>query len=161
MCSKANTNNTNNNVKTCNCLRRNPCPLIGNCLVERSIYEATVTCEDVNYEPKRYIGLAETAFKKRFANHKKSFNIQRYENETELSKEVWRIKKKNFQPVVSWRTVRVCQPFNRAAVKCNLCISEKLEIATYNGKLLNSRTELISKCRHVNKFTLAKHDSKD
>ena len=45
--------------------------------------------------------------------------------------------------------------------KCYLCLNEKLEIASYKGdSLLNKRSELISKCRHQNKFTLLRHDSK-
>ena len=33
-----------------------------------------------------YIGIAETTFKKRYSNHKRSFNLQAYENDAELSK---------------------------------------------------------------------------
>ena len=153
------------NPKMCNCRVKDSCPLNGSCQVERSIYQATVTCDDdPTYGEKFYIGLAEPKFKKRFANHKTSFCNERYEKETELSKEIWRLKRKDFVPNVTWKTIRQCAPFNRAALKCNLCLNEKLEIATFpdNDRLLNSRNELISKCRHVNKFTLKKlHDSKD
>ena len=39
--------------------------------------------------------------------------------------------------------------------KCDLCLCEKLLIARANSAcLLNKRDELISKCRHMNKFTL-------
>ena len=39
--------------------------------------------------------------------------------------------------------------------KCDLCLCEKLLIARANlACLLNKRDELISKCRHINKFTL-------
>jgi len=144
-------NETNENKK-CNCMKKNQCPLNGNCLLERTIYEATVSCEDPAYIEKRYIGLAETTIKKRYANHKKSFNTDRYENETELSKEVWILERRHLTQSVHWKIGR---SFNRAEVKCDLCINEKLEIATYAGELLNSKTELISKCRHVNKHTLA------
>jgi predicted GIY-YIG superfamily endonuclease len=147
--------------KACNCQKKNQCPLDGNCLQERTVYEATVTCEDPTYKPRKYIGSAETTFKKRFANHKKSFNIEKYQNETELAKEVWRLKRKNMSPCVSWETIRSCRPFNRAAKKCDLCLNEKLEIAMHPDALLNSRTELVSKCRHINKFMLAKLDSND
>ena len=153
------------NPKMCNCRVKDSCPLNGSCQVERSIYQATVTCDDdPTYGEKFYIGLAEPKFKKRFANHKTSFCNERYEKETELSKEIWRLKRKDFVPNVTWKTIRQCAPFNRAALKCNLCLNEKLEIATFpdNDRLLNSRNELISKCHHVNKFTLKKlHDSKD
>ena len=46
----------------------------------------------------KYIGLAETTFKKRFSNHKKSFNHERYENETELSKQYWKFKRQKKKP---------------------------------------------------------------
>ena len=151
-------------VPKCNCRLKDSCPLNGSCLVERSIYQATVTCDDEpDYETMHYIGLAEPSFKKRFAHHKTTFANERYEKETELSKEIWRLKKKNRSPKVTWKTIRRCAPFNRASLRCQLCINEKLEIATFPApdKLLNSRNELISKCRHVNKFTLKSHDSKD
>ena len=39
--------------------------------------------------------------------------------------------------------------------KCDLCLCEKLLIARANpASLLNKRDELVSKCRHMNKFTL-------
>ena len=39
--------------------------------------------------------------------------------------------------------------------KCDLCLCEKLMIARANSaSLLNKRDELVSKCRHMNKFTL-------
>ena len=148
----------------CNCRVKASCPLNGSCLVERSVYQATVTCNDEpDYGEKFYIGLAEPKFKKRYANHKSSFANKKYEKETELSKEIWRLKRKNRSPKITWKTVRKCPPFNRASLKCSLCLSEKLEIATFDQpeKLLNSRNELISKCHHVNKFTLKLHDTKD
>ena len=70
-------------------LESDACPLNVMCQVERSIYQATVTCDDdPTYGEKLYIGLAEPKFKKRFANHKTSFSNECYEKETELSKEI-------------------------------------------------------------------------
>jgi predicted GIY-YIG superfamily endonuclease len=153
---------TNQGMRTCNCLRKNQCPLNGNCLISNSIYEATVTSDKPDYQDKVYIGLAETTFKKRYSNHKKSFNAEKYSNETELSKEVWELKNSNYTQAIKWRTIKQCAPFNRNTLKCNLCLSEKLTIALYpKENILNKRTELISKCRHVNKHMLIRHDSKD
>ena len=38
--------------------------------------------------------------------------------------------------------------------KCLLCLHEKLEISNYPNQeeLLNKRSELVSKCHHVNKY---------
>ena len=95
-------------------------------------------------------------------HYKGSFNREHYENDTELSKECWTIKRNHFTPIVIWRIIKKCAPFNTTKRKCYLCLNEKLEIASYKGdNLLNKRSELINKCRHQNKFTLLRHDRKD
>ena len=44
-------------------------------------------------------------------------------------------------------------PYQCGSKCCNLCLSEKLSIICADpDTLLNKRTELISKCRHRNKF---------
>ena len=155
-------NNTAETEESCNCRNKNNCPLDGKCLTSNIIYEAQITSNQRNYKQKVYIGTAETDFKHRFNNHTKSFNLEHYENDTELSKEYWTIKRNHFIPKVTWRIIRKCAPFNTTKRKCYLCLNEKLEIASYKGdNLLNKRSELISKCRHQNKFTLLRHDSKD
>ena len=51
--------------------------------------------------------------------------------------------------------LRRCTPVNRAILRWNLCLNEMLETATHQGKrLLNKRSELVSKCRHFNKLLL-------
>ena len=82
-----------------------------------------------------------------------------------LENNTWRIIRKNIlenNKEITWRIIRKCAPFNTTKRKCYLCLNEKLEIASYKGdNLLNKRSELISNCRHQNKFTLLRHDSKD
>ena len=88
----------------------------------------------------RVVGSCETPYKKRFANHKKSFNNDQCKNETKLSKELWNLKTTNNNSKIAWKIVRRCVPVNRAILRCNLCLNEKLEIATHQGKNLNKRT---------------------
>ena len=76
------------------------------------IYEATLSSNLQNQLKNKYIGLCETTFKTRYANHKKSFNTEKYKNSTALSKE-------------SWKIIRRWQPFNPNSGKCNLCLNEK------------------------------------
>ena len=155
-------NNTAETEESCNCRNKNNFPLDGKCLTPNIIYEAQITSNQRNYKQKVYIGTAKTDFKHRFNNHTKSFNLEHYENDTELSKEYWTIKRNHFIPKVTWRIIRKWAPFNTTKGKCYLCLNEKLEIASYKGdNLLNKRSELINKCRHQNKFTLLWHDSKD
>ena len=155
-------NNTAEIEEGCNCRNRNNCSLDGKCLTPNIIYEAQIMLNQPNYKQKVYIGTAETDFKQRFNNHTKSFNLEHYENDTELSQEYWAMKCNHFTPIVTWRIIRKCASFNTTKRKCYLCLHEKLEIASYKGdNLLNKRSELINKCRHQNKFTLLRHDSKN
>ena len=78
--------------RTCNCLNKENCPLEQKCLTTNIVYKAKVTSNNGNYQEKVYFGSCESTFKKRFSNHKKSFNLNEYKNETELSNEIWRIK---------------------------------------------------------------------
>ena len=41
-----------------------------------------------SYQEKVYFGSCDIIFKKRFSNHKKSFNLKEYKNATELSNEI-------------------------------------------------------------------------
>ena len=66
----------------------------------------------LNYKQEIYIGTAEADFKHRFSNHTKSFNLEHYENDTELFKEHWRIKRNDFTQKVTRRVIRKCEPFN-------------------------------------------------
>ena len=115
--------------KQCNCIKKELCPLKGKCQAENIVYEATITCNKQTYGENIYIGIAETTFKKRYSNLKKSFNLAAYKNDTELSKEFWKIKRRNFVPKIKWRILRKRSRFNRSSLRCNLCLNEKLEIA--------------------------------
>ena len=86
--------------RTCNCLNKVNCPLEQKCLTTNIVYKAKVTSSNQNYQEKVYFGSCETTFKKRFSNHKKSFNLKEYKNETELSNEIWRIKNSGHHPKV-------------------------------------------------------------
>ena len=87
--------------KDCNCRNKANCPLKGNCREHNIVYQATVTTRenDNNRTRKKntesYVGLTETEFKLRFANHKQSFTNPRLQNATELSKHIWSLKEKN------------------------------------------------------------------
>ena len=108
-----------------------------------------------NYGELKYIGLCDSTFKKRFTNHKSTFNLERYRNSNTLSAEVWRIKDLNRLPMVSWRMIRRANSFTHETKRCNLCLAEKFEMANYPGRnLLNKRSEINAKCRHRGKYQL-------
>ena len=118
------------------------------------VYRADVTNLS-NNDSKFYIGLAETPFKDRFRNHTKDIKHEKYSNSTELAKYVWSLKKQNIEFSINWKLL-IKVNGNANKLSCNLCLSEKLTIieAINDSNLLNSRSEFISKCRHLNKYLL-------
>ena len=66
-------------------------------------------------------------FKLRYANHKKSFKDGVYENETELSKYVCGLKRKNIDFKITWKVLKRAQPIadNNNPV-CRLCLKESM-----------------------------------
>jgi hypothetical protein len=111
------------------------------------VYKATITH---NNTEKTYIGLAGGGFKERYRNHVKSFRHEKYEKETELSKYVWKLKRKNTEYTLRWDILKTCSTIRRKSGTCNLCLEEKLAIACNKHNSINRRSELINKCRHGN-----------
>ena len=138
----------------CNCRTKNDCPLSGECLTPKIVYEACIT-NNSNNEIKTYIGLTERAFKERFNNHTKDCKHIKYKNNTELAKYIWSLKENGITPRITWRILSKVhgEPRNKC---CKLCLMEKYFIISQidNNNLLNKRSEFITKCRHINKFLL-------
>ena len=66
-----------NIARTCNCIRKHQCPLNEKCLTNYVLYKASITPNEENPKTEIYYGVCETAFKCRYANHKK--NIQQHQ----------------------------------------------------------------------------------
>lgn len=140
------------NQVQCNCRNKDQCPLDNKCLTSSVIYNAQVT---TNNATKNYIGLTEGTFKQRFSQHKATFKHRKYTNSTELSKYIWKLRDNNQDFNIKWTIIRRARPYNNISKRCDLCLTEKLMIITANpDRILNKRSELISKCRHENKFYL-------
>ena len=102
-----------------------------------------------------YKGICETTFKKRYANHKKSFNVEKNKNDTKLSTEYWKLANNKLHPRISWSIKGNYKSYNPNSKRCSLCLHEKLEILDdLKEILLNKRAEVISQCRHWNKYKL-------
>ena len=62
---------------------------------------------------------------------------------------------KNTPFKINWSIAASAAPYTSVSKKCDLCLTEKLLIATSDPKtILNKRDEIMSKCRHMNKFKL-------
>ena len=109
-----------------------------------------------NRPPQTYVGLTENSFKTRLANHETSFNSFDKRNATELSKYVWELKNRNIHYTIKWKLLKRAKPYNCASNRCNLCLWEKYFIICKPKMVtLNKRNELVSACRHNEKFLLS------
>ena len=116
------------------------------CLKESLVYYATISCNDKNYKQKPYKGSCEASFKKRYSNHKKSFNLPMYKHDTKLSTEYSNLKTKQLNPRISWKIKGIYKSYNPTG---------KLEISDNpENNLLNERSEIILQCCYKNKYRL-------
>ena len=138
----------------CNCRQKDSCPLDGKCQTKGIVYQATVT-NDNTKEEQTYVGLTENTFKTRYNNHMCSFRNKSKKHSTELSKYVWKLKEDSIPHSISWKVLRMCQPYSNQTKRCNLCLHEKF-IIIFQPELssLNKRNELVSTCRHRKKHLL-------
>ena len=109
-----------------------------------------------NNECKEYFGTAEGEFELRYNNHTMSFRHNRRVNNRELSKYLRKLKEENADYNLQWSIKAYASPYKCGTRKCDLCLTEKMIIARSDlKKLLNKRTELVSKWRHRKKFLLS------
>ena len=130
--------------KLCNCLVKEDYPMNGLCFTSNILYQATIKCNDSQYKQKRYKVICETTYMKRYANHKKSFNLIKSKNDTTSSIEYWES--------LTWEIKGQYKAYNPTLKRYNLYLNEKLAIIDKN--LLYKRSEVISQCRNRNKFEL-------
>ena len=122
---------------------------------ESGISETLNYINDSNVEEKFYFRLADTTFKERYNNHNRDFKHGKYENSTELAKYIWQLKRDKISFSVKWTIItKVYGSPN--PLMCKLCLTEKLWIINFinDENMLNKKSELISKCRHLNKHLL-------
>ncbi len=142
--------------KSCNCRKPAKCPLGEKCLAQSVIYQATISRSPGDTQKFKYIGLTEGQFKTRYSGHLQSIRHQKYETATELSKKYWEMKRGGNEPVIKWTILKEVDSYKGGQSNCNLCLAEKYFIIRDRDKnLLNSRSELLSKCRHRRKFLLS------
>ena len=81
-----------------------------------------------------------------------SFRHKKHEKDAELSKYLWKLKEENADYNLQGRIKAYVSRYKCGTRKRDLC-QKKIIIAISDPKrLLNKRTELVSKCRHKNKF---------
>ena len=103
------TKSKENKRSTCNCRKKEDCPLPGKCTTSNVIYEAKVSTTDCD---KTYIGFTANTFKTRFTVHKSSFMNRDKISSTELSKYIWKLKAKLTPYKITLRILQQAQPYS-------------------------------------------------
>ena len=106
-------------------------PLEEKCLTKNLIYKAVVTTKEDN-EAKEYIGMTANRFKERYGNHKKLLSDPKYENETELSKYLWKLKYAGKSHSVKWSILKEVPSYTAGEKRWSLCSKEKLCLLKMN-----------------------------
>mgnify|MGYP001294396990 CR=1 FL=1 len=137
----------------CNCRGgANNCILDGKCQTPNIVYKCTVTAAGTD---KEYIGLSSNPFKQRYSNHKGSFTHQKHAHSTALSTHIWDLKSRNIPFSTKWSIQKMARPYSKETQNCQLCLTEKTLISLANTRTsLNKRNEIVSKCRHRDKWLL-------
>ena len=86
-------------TRTCNCRRKEECPLNGNCLVKEIVYSAEV---ETTQNVMSYYGLTERTFKERYNQHQSDFRHAKHRYNTELSKYVHSLKDAGTDFKITW-----------------------------------------------------------
>ena len=108
-----------------------------------------------NNETKHYHKTCEKNFKERYNIYTGSFKNKSKYKRTELSKHICELKDNKIKHNVNRCIVSKVRRYVSGTRKCGLCLTEKLTIIKADPEsLLNTRDELVSKCRFMNKFTL-------
>ena len=133
--------NDNNNRK-CNSRPKPNCQLNGECLTQSLVYKTTSATSSNTGK-----------YKTQYNNHAKSCRHREYMSETELSKHVWNLKDLGLDNNLLWEIHKKGLHTN-ANVAIYVCRKKCPLFHADADTLLNKRTELISKCRHRNKFLM-------
>ena len=147
-----NPNKNDEKTEECNCRGGlENCPVQGKCREKDVLYNADIQID--GEEEKLYIGVTASEFKVRHSNHKTSLKYEKYKHSTMLSTYIWENKEKN--PQVKYSIKKKVISYRPEIEKCNLCIEEKKQIILADkNKIVNTNNEILTKCRHRNKFLL-------
>ena len=64
-------------------------------------------------------------------------------------------KKMGLKYVIKWSIIKFARSYRKVMRFCDLCLTEKVIIALADSSSLNKRSEINSKCRHMNEYKLS------
>ena len=141
-------------IKKCNCRNKGNCPLDGNCLTKEVVYKATIT--NTSKPTTHYIGMTERPFKVREREHEYSFKDVKKKMASKLATYMWKEKDLGGErSEIRWSIIDHAPAYRNGSRQCRLCLTEKYNIIFQPFEKINKRNEIVSKCRHENKFLLS------
>ena len=133
----------------------NSCPVEEKCQTTGVVYQATVKPQGEKEE--KYLGLTARPFIQRHTEHLTNFENRNPKNSTTLSRKIWDLKDRNIDFELKWKILQNAKPYLPGDRQCQLCLAEIYHILFKPEETtLNSRNEVINKCRHKNRFKLSK-----
>ena len=137
-----NENILNEQEKTspCNCRDKTSCPLNGSCQHKNLVL--ALQNIHLKIDSRNIIILSSTSQRETQQNFLISFGGK---------------KKEKINVDLDWSILDKAKPYSPASKKCMLCLTEKYHIIFSTKNLLNKRNEMVTKCRHENKFYLANY----
>ena len=108
--------------RLCNCRNKDNCPLGGKCLQTCIVSKAHVI---MNKDSDVCYGASDGEFKSLYNNHTNSFCHRHYEQDTELSKHIWKLQEKGTNFMAKWSVKAYASAFRCGSRKCNLCLTER------------------------------------
>ena len=117
------------------------------------MYSAKVT-ETSSGQAETYTGLTKRPFKTRWKEHLRDFEKSENRTSTKLSGHIWDLKDKGLSYNLEWSLIDKAPPFNNSTKVCQLCLKEKYHIMYNREDKLNKRSEIFSRCRHMDQKRL-------
>ena len=147
--------NKQEKLSPCNCSDKISCPLKGSCHQKNLVYFCKVSTPDLKQNHPHYIGLTEHTFKDRLYKRNNFLKYESKGNSAELSNFIWGKKKEKINVDLDWSILDKVKPYSPASKKMHL--TETYHIIFSKKNLLNKCNELVTRCRHENKFSLANY----
>ena len=133
--------------KTCNCRKKDECPVENKCLTQSVVYQAVVKRADGVTDS--YVGLTENTFKDRYTKHKSSFKTRNPKNASGLSRYVWNLEDEKIDFEIKWKIISRAKAYDPGSGVCRLCVREKYFIIFKpNMSTINCRNEVAGPCLH-------------
>ena len=131
-----------------NCRVKASSPLDVKCLQSNLVYICKAGTSKITHDYHHYVCLGNKTFRNRLYKHKNSSRYESKKNATELFNFVWEKKHVNTEISLERKILDKAKSNKPGPRKRRLCLTEKYHILLSRLNLLNSRSELMTKCRH-------------